>query len=179
LKGVVFTEFLDMVETVFSPDMVDDIIDDANTPSVGSYTAVGTYSHQEIISLVAALSKRSGLPVSQLLRTFGEYLFHRFVQNYPAFFNDINDAFVLLSGIENIIHAEVLKLYPDAELPRFDIEHYDDQRLIMAYRSSRHFEDLAHGLIEGCIKHFGTPIQVTRETLGSDNDCYERFTLIR
>jgi hypothetical protein len=168
-----------MVETVFSPDMVDAIINDANTPSEGSYTAVGTYSHQEIIDLVGALSQRSGLPTPQLLQTFGEYLFHSFVKNYPAFFDGINDAFVLLSGIEDIIHAEVLKLYPDAELPRFDIEQYDEHRLTMIYRSGRHFEDLAHGLIEGCINHFGTPTQLTRETLDSDNERYERFILTR
>lgn len=179
MKGVVFTEFLDMVEMMFSPDMVDGIIDDAATSSGGSYTAVGTYSHQEFVNLVAALSNRSDLPIPQLLRSFGEHLFHSFVKNYPAFFNGIDDAFVLLSGIEEIIHAEVLKLYPDAELPRFDIEHYDGHRLIMIYRSGRHFEDLAHGLIQGCIVYFGTPTQLTRETLESDNERYERFTLIR
>jgi len=179
LKGVVFTEFLDMVETVFSPEMVDDIIDDANTPSGGSYTAVGTYSHEEIIRLVTALSQRSNLPVPRLLCSFGEHLFQRFFQTYPHFFEGIDDAFVFLSGIEDIIHAEVLKLYPDAELPRFDIEHHDAHRLLMVYKSSRHFEDLAEGLIRGCIRHFEANIELSRESLGEGNTRYERFILTR
>lgn len=33
MKGMVFTEFLEMVEAKFSADMVDDIIDDANPAS--------------------------------------------------------------------------------------------------------------------------------------------------
>ncbi len=45
MKGVVFTEFIEMVEDQFSADMVDDIIDDAQPPSGGAYTAVGTYDH--------------------------------------------------------------------------------------------------------------------------------------
>lgn len=35
MKGVVFTEFLEMVEARFSADLVDDVIDAANLPSGG------------------------------------------------------------------------------------------------------------------------------------------------
>ena len=44
MKGMVFTELLDMVEDKFGIDMVDSIIEDADLPvSKGVYTAVGTY----------------------------------------------------------------------------------------------------------------------------------------
>jgi len=56
MKGVVFTEFLDMVEAKFSADMVDDIIDDAKLASGGAYTAVGTYPHSEMVALGVALA---------------------------------------------------------------------------------------------------------------------------
>ena len=79
MKGVVFTELLEMVEARFSADMVDDIIDDAQLPSGGVYTSVGTYPHEEIVALVVALSQRSGLAVRDLLLAFGEHLFGRFV----------------------------------------------------------------------------------------------------
>lgn len=36
MKCMVFTEFLEMVETKFSADMVDDIMDDANPASGGA-----------------------------------------------------------------------------------------------------------------------------------------------
>ena len=71
MKGVVFTEFLDMVEQRFSADMVDDIIDDAQLPHGGAYTAVGTYPHGEMVAMVVALSQRSGVAVPDLIRTFG------------------------------------------------------------------------------------------------------------
>lgn len=179
MKGVVFTEFLEMVEASFSADMVDDIIDDADLPSGGAYTAVSSYPHEEMVALVVALSKRSGMAVKDLLLAFGEHLFGRFVAGYPSFFVGVNDAFSFLAGIEDIIHAEVRKLYPDAELPRFDIEHHDEQRLVLIYDSHRHFEDLAEGLIRGCTKHFGGEILIEREVLDDGGARRERFVLTR
>ena len=177
MKGVVFTEFLSMVEKQFSADMVDDIIDDAQLPNGGAYTAVGTYPHQEMVAMVVALSQRCGVPVPDLVRAFGEYLFGRFVVAYPAFFEGMNDAFTFLAGIEDIIHVEVKKLYPDAELPRFDVEHHDAQRLVLLYQSPRHFEDLAEGLMRGCVNHFGEDILIVREA--AEHGASQRFHLTR
>ena len=179
MKGVVFTELLEMVEARFSADMVDDIIDDANLPSGGVYTAVGTYPHEEIVALVVALSQRSGLAVRDLLLVFGEHLFGRFVVGYPSFFTTADDAFVFLSGIEDIIHTEVRKLYPDAQLPKFDIEQHNDTQLVLLYDSRRHFEDLAEGLMRGCIAHFGGGITIERSVVGDGEMRKERFVLNR
>jgi hypothetical protein len=180
MKGVVFTEFLEMVEDRFSADMVDDIIDDANLPSGGAYTAIGTYPHEEIVALVVALSQRSGVAVPDLLKIYGEHLFGIFVRGYPSFFTGVTDAFDFLAGIEDVIHAEVRKLYPDAELPRFDVEYLNNgKELIVIYDSRRHFEDLADGLMRGCIAHFGGNIAIRRETLGAGDARKERFVLTR
>lgn len=179
MKGIVFTEFMDMVASKFSENMVDDIIDDAQPASGGAYTAVGTYPHQEMVQLVMALSARTGLPVAQLLREFGLYLFASFAKSYGMFFTGVKDAFHFLSGIEDVIHAEVLKLYPDAELPRFVVEKHTEQELIIRYSSVRHLEDLAEGLIQGCITYFGESILLQRESVGDGAGRSERFRLTR
>lgn len=179
MKGVVFTEFLEMVEDRFTANMVDDIIEDSKIPSGGAYTAVGTYPHEEMVTLVTALSKRSNTTVPNLLRVFGEHLFGRFIQLYPAFFKEPHSAFSFLAGIENIIHAEVLKLYPTAELPHIDIEHHCSEKLVMLYDSRLHFEDFAEGLLRGCITHFGEDISITRSVVGEGHARKERFVLSR
>ena len=56
MKGIVFTEFLDMVEARFTPEVADRMITAAAVPSSGAYTAVGTYDYHEIIQLVVQLS---------------------------------------------------------------------------------------------------------------------------
>ncbi|QTR50251.1 heme NO-binding domain-containing protein [Candidatus Thiothrix anitrata] len=161
MKGLVFTEFLEMVESKFSPDMVDDIIDDSDLPSGGAYTAVGTYPHSEMLALVQNLSQKTSLPIPALVKIFGQHLFGRFVELYPSFFQNTRNAFDFLESIENYVHIEVRKLYPDAELPTFETNrNADDSKLVMVYRSNHPFASLAEGLIEGCLNHFNEKAQV-------------------
>jgi hypothetical protein len=178
MKGLVFTEFLEMVETTWSFDMVDAIIARSQVASGGAYTSVGTYPHDEMIALVSALSLETQIPVPDLMRVFGKHLFGRFAIAYPRFFQRSNDSFQFLSGIENIIHAEVRKLYPDAELPTFEVESSPD-RLSMTYFSDHPFADLAHGLFEGCLLHFGGGVALRRENAPGIPGAQARFILTR
>lgn len=173
---MVFTEFLEMVEEKFSADMVDDIIDDTNPPSGAAYTAVGTYDHEELVNMVVALSKRTDIPVDSLVKVFGEHVFSKFANSHQQFLIGVPDALTFLAGIEDIIHAEVIKLYPDAQLPKFKCTFTDDATLIMDYESPRHFADLAEGLIKGCGNYFGEKLSVDRENINQD---LTRFTVHR
>jgi len=57
------------------------------------------------------------------------------------------DAFAFLSSLDGLIHVEVLKLYPQAELPSVPVTKMDDRELVMEYRSKRPFADVAEGLL--------------------------------
>ncbi|MEL7532344.1 MAG: heme NO-binding domain-containing protein [Bacteroidota bacterium] len=168
MKGMVFTEFLEMVEDQFGFSTADKIITNADLASGGVYTAVGTYHHQEMVSLVVNLSKETELTVPQLLVAFGRHLFTRFAAGYGHFFEGVKDSFTFLSSIENYIHIEVRKLYPDAELPSFEVQQNSEQEMSMVYKSERGFADFAQGLIEGCIKHFDEEVNISREDLKAD-----------
>jgi hypothetical protein len=178
MKGMVFTEFMDMVEATWSLDMVDTIIAHSNLASGGAYTAVGTYPHEEIVALVAALSAETSIPVPDLIHAFGKHLFGRFAALFPRFFKEESNSFQFLSGIEDIIHAEVRKLYPDAELPTFEVE-TTPGRLVMTYISNHPFADLAHGLIEGCVQHFGENVDIIRESVTGRPGVQARFILVQ
>lgn len=164
MKGIVFTELLEMVEERYSLDVVDRIIERAQLPSGGVYTSVGTYPPAEAMSLVRELSSETGAPPDELLRTFGLHLFKRFASGFPHFFRPDDNALGFLERVETVIHVEVKKLYPDAELPTFDTVRTDDS-LTMIYRSPRCLSSLAEGLIQGCADHFGEPIEIQREDL--------------
>ncbi|MFK7923313.1 MAG: heme NO-binding domain-containing protein [Bacteroidia bacterium] len=168
MKGMVFTEFLEMVEDQFGYETAYKIISEAELASGGAYTSVGTYPHQEMVALVVNLSKETDLSVPDLLVAFGRHLFTRFAAGYGHFFNGVNDCFTFLLSIENYIHIEVKKLYPDAELPSFDTQLISEHELSMIYSSARGFADFAQGLIEGCIKHFGETVSIQREDLRAD-----------
>lgn len=165
MKGVVFTTFLEMVESKFSLTIADEIIQASNLPSGGSYTSVGTYHHNEIIALVVQLGKLTNIPVSDLVRTFGEYMFDQLNEMHPQFIAENETAFDFLQKVDGYIHVEVRKLYPDAELPTFSYDTSKPGTLVMTYSSSRPFADLAEGLIIGCITHYREKIEMRREDL--------------
>lgn len=179
VKGVVFSEFVEMVEQVFSPEMADRILDETDLPSGGAYTAVGTYDHAEMVSLVLTLSRLTDVPVPTLIRRFGSHLFARFSQLYPVFFGpEVRNALDFLERLEDVIHVEVRKLYPDAELPRFEIARQGDRGMTLLYVSNRHFADLAEGLILGCIDHYGGGVALDRDDLdAAGGGARSRFSL--
>lgn len=174
MKGVVFTTFLGMVEDAHGLDMVDTLIEKADLPSGGVYTAVGTYDHTEAVSLVVALSEETGAPVPDLLKGFGEHLFGVLISGHPEFLAGVEDPLDFLGRVESYIHVEVRKLYPDAELPSFECQRLGESELEMIYQSGRHFEDLCEGLIVGAVKHFKREADIEREAL---DDGREKFLI--
>jgi len=179
MKGVIFTEFLEMVEERFSLATADRMLTSEPLPSGGIYTAVGTYDHQEMLELVGRLSRLTNIPAPDLVRAFGRHLFGRFTVLYPDLFTGIDSAFTLLENVEGFIHVEVLKLYPEASLPRFECRRHGPDRLEMVYRSPRPFADLAEGLIHGCAEHFGESVDVTRQDVPEPDGGAVRFLLTR
>ncbi|WP_370263062.1 heme NO-binding domain-containing protein [Limnobacter sp.] len=165
MKGIVFTELFDMLESAHGADFVDDLIDNCDLPSGGAYTAVGTYDYSEMGALLHELSSMSGHSVSALMELFGEHLFGRFYALYPNFFEGISTPIDFLVDVEKVIHKEVLKLYPDAELPKFTVLQKSADSLDMAYRSSRGLAHLALGLIRGCMAHYGGQGEVSMQSV--------------
>ena len=167
MKGIVFTEFLELVENEFGLEVVQQIIDECELETAGVYTSVGTYSHKDMFKMVAKLSEIKGLPVPALLTVFGEYFFTTLKTKYPVFVEKPN-LFSFLNSIDQYIHPEVLKLYPDAELPRFQAEIKNDNEMVLNYMSSRKMLDLAIGLIKGAANHFKENVDVIK--IGEEND---------
>ncbi len=169
MLGMVFTELMEMVEERFSPEVADAILQKAAPEHGGAYTAVGYYSHGEIVALVVALSEVTGAPVADLVQAFGEHLMGRFTQLYPQMFTRHNELFDFLASIEPYIHVEVRKLYSNAQLPTFEVLGRGPSQMHLLYSSPRSMEPLALGLLHGAARHFGQPVQVTSQPgQGSD-----------
>jgi len=154
MKGIVFTEFMDMVESKFGYEMVDSLIEENELPSNGIYTSVGTYQFSEMVTLLVDLSKKTNLEMSQLMYAFGQYLFVTFTKAYGQFFSRAANSFTFLESIDRHIHVEVLKLYPDAQLPTFKTKRLDEYRMEMIYTSERKMFDFAKGLIDATFDYF-------------------------
>lgn len=177
MKGVVFTELLDMVDDRFGPEVTERVLEACNLDSGGAYTAVGTYDHAEILQLVGALAHETGIEGRALVRAFGKHLFHRLVEFYPAAVTGQTDPLAFAKTIQSHIHVEVRKLYPDAELPEIGWLEISETEVEVTYRSTRPFADLCLGLLEGSIEFFGLPTDIIADQ--SDDSRSATFRLSR
>lgn len=179
MKGLVFTEFVALVEERFGIAVAERILATPGLSAGGAYTAVGYYDHREMIALVGALSTETGVPASDLVRTFGEWLFPKLARSFEFAVRTHPDAFTFLESLDGMIHVEVRKLYPNVHLPSVPVVEADHRRLVLEYRSDRPFADLAEGLLLGCLAWYGEDAELRRESLAPDADHAARFTITR
>lgn len=179
MRGIIFTEFVSLVEEKFGVQMADQLLSMPGLTDGGAYTSVGNYPHGEMLTLVTGLAERTGLPADELCRVFGEWLFPKLAGGFDFATRPHADAFSFLASLDAIIHAEVRKLYPDAELPSVPVTRVDAGTLVMEYRSKRPFADVAEGLLRGCLGWYGERAEIRREPLDGTPANAARFTIVR
>jgi len=179
MKGIVFTELVEMVEGRFGLETADVMLDPQGLASGGVYAATDTYAHAEIVVLLGRLSASTGLSVAELLYAYGDHLFDRLRSLFPPFFEAPRDAFEFIATINDVVHVEVRKLYPDAELPEFICDRVEGGNLLLVYRSPRGLADLAEGLIAGCCRSYGEDVSITRSDLSGGAMTNVSFLLTR
>ncbi len=168
MKGIVFTEFLELVEDKFGLEMVDRIIENADLPSKGVYTAIGTYDFAEMLSLVTNLSSYTDIDVDDLLLVYGEHFFSVIERSYSSMLDMYDDPIEFLASIENHIHVEVRKIYQDAELPTFRVVEKTQDKLVTIYTSSRALHSFGQGLMNSSLKYYKTKAEVVKELIKED-----------
>ena len=57
MKGIIFTEFMELVEEKFGLDVLDDVLEMSGDE--GIYTSVGSYDHRDLVKLIVNLSKKT------------------------------------------------------------------------------------------------------------------------
>ncbi len=177
MKGIFFCEFVEMVETDFSTELANIIIEESSLGSGGSYTSGGNYDYQELSRLVDKLSEKTGIDIEDLMIGFGSHLFERLHSHYSSFFEGSATTFDFLGKLQDHIHSEVHKIYPDSELATFDAHQPDPETMCMVYTSPRPFGALALGLMKGCSRHFGEDIAISQEDFSTERVNQFRYTL--
>ena len=98
MKGVVFTELVNMIEDQFGLEVLDEVIENANLESGGAYTAVGDYPDSEIYSILAELGKITGLNTKQMLAAYSGCFFSMLNLTYTNFFKKHDCALKFLAS---------------------------------------------------------------------------------
>jgi hypothetical protein len=170
MKGIVFNLLEECVRKAHGEDAWDSMLDAANVD--GTYTSLATYPDATLYSLVGAASKALGLPPADIVRWFGREAAGVFAERYPEFFGGHKDTRSFLGTLNDIIHPEVRKLYPGADVPSFTYEDHPDGRLSMGYHSHRKLCSFAEGLIEGSAARFGEKATIEQPTCVHRGDAH-------
>lgn len=168
MKGIILSEFIEYLESRFGENETQLIIENAGLASKGAYSRVGMYDYQELIKLLTDAAKTSGEDADVILNEYTDHLFGIFHKDYSNFFEGAENAIDMLKTVDDHIHIEVKKLYPDAELPSFSYEEVDG-KLHLHYRSPRPLAAVARALLNSCLKHFGSQEELINSELAEDH----------
>lgn len=158
MKGIIFQLLEDVVTQQYGEDTWDALLDKAGIE--GAYTSLGSYPDEELMRLVGEASSALDTPPDAVVRWFGRGALPRLAERFPEFFTPHTSTRSFLLTLNDIIHVEVRKLYPGADVPVFDFDASSDDRLVMRYRSARNLCALAEGLIEGAAEHYGESVTI-------------------
>lgn len=165
MKGIVFILLNQFIDQALGEDAWDTLLDIVEPDSGGAYTAVATYPDEELFSLVTTACEKHQLDFKDTVKAFGNFMFPPLAEKYPNFIKKDMKLKDFLLSINDVIHVEVRKLYPEAGLPDIQYEETEDNLLTIIYDSPRKLCFLAEGLIEGAAQHFEESIKV------SQSDC--------
>jgi len=158
MKGIVFNLLEDAVARQYGENTWDDLLEAAGLD--GAYTSLGSYPDRQLTDLVEAASAATGMAPQSIIRWFGREAMPALAAAYPGFFLPHADIGSFLDTLNDIIHPEVRKLYPGADVPTFGFATAGDGTITMRYGSPRRLCAFAEGLIEGAAIQFGQVVAI-------------------
>ena len=161
MKGFIFTNFIEFVETNHGLEMVDEMITNCNLPSQGIYSSFSSYEFDELVSLLTFVSQKTKVNPEILLEKFGVFVFPYLIGKHSYIIENFDNPIDLIGGIENHIHIEVKKLYNDADLPTFRVVEKTTKKLTIIYNSSKGLTFFAIGLMKETLNHFNVNGSIT------------------
>jgi hypothetical protein len=177
MKGVVFTAFNDMIEQEIGIAVWDQLLEAVKPESQGIYTSVEDFPDEELGAMIAELSVVTGTPIIDLVKHFGQFLFHTLAFKHSLFIEAEPDFLSFLKSVEDVIHKEVVKLYPNPNLPSLKWDQPDARSLILFYRSPRKLCHLAEGLIKGAAEQYQVGYEQEHAPCMHDGSDHCRITI--
>jgi hypothetical protein len=179
MKGIVFNLLEEAVSRDYGEDVWDALLEAAGVE--GAYTSLGSYPDENLMELVGAASSALDMPAQDVVRWFGLNAMPLLASRYPQFFEPHESARSFVLTLNSIIHPEVRKLYPGADVPVFDYDTSSEDVLVMGYASRRRMCAFAEGLIDGAAAHYGerAVIQQPSCMTRGDDRCVLEISFLR
>lgn len=169
MEGIVFTEFLDMIEEMWGIASLDKIVD-TTLASGGIYTIGGTYPPSELTHLVHRTHANTGEPIRRIYLLLGRRLFNKFTRLDKEVFEQYTTAFDFLDRLHEYLSGFVHRIHPDLETSDFISRRIGPSQMIVTYRSKKKLGDLAEGIIQGVFEHYAEEAEIFGEKVSETGD---------
>ena len=163
MHGIIFAELKKFVDSALGPAAWPAIAADGGAAHV-SYLATETYPDEQLIALVGAAVRRSGIPAPQLLEQFGAFIVPDLLKVFGAFVKREWTALDLLENTESVIHKAVRLGDPKATPPQLRITRSAESQVTIEYSSPRRLCAVAKGIMRGIAAHYREPLVITETT---------------
>jgi hypothetical protein len=128
------------------------------------FIAVETYPDEDMLRLVTAAVGLTGVPASELLEAFGQFLVPMYLRVYASLVKPEWRTLELLEHTEHTIHRVVRSRQPGAAPPELRVERISDGEVLVTYASRRRLCAVARGIIRGVAEHFSETVLVSEQT---------------
>ena len=160
MKGIVFVKFNEFIEELWGEEFWDELLGEAELPSEGIYTTVGSYDDQELFKLIGLIVDKKGISAREAQFAFGKWVFKELYAAAPEGAHVFKDVFEFLNAVQDFIHVEVKKINPDAILPEFTFLSENETSLRFHYLSPRKLCHFCEGIVHGLAEHTGQAVRV-------------------
>jgi hypothetical protein len=156
MKGIIFNLIEEIVRAEYGEDTWDDLLEAADLE--GAYSSLGSYADDDFAKLVCAASEELHLSPEDVVCWIGRKSIPHMAAAYPHFFTAHLNTRSFILALNDIIHPEVRKLYPGADVPVFDFDTTREEVLVVGYHSHRKMCAFAQGLVEGASAYYGEEV---------------------
>lgn len=159
MKGIIFNVLEDMVVEKLGMAAWNNLLT-SHAPEGRVYVSAKNYDDSELFALAAAVADTLKLPLADVVKAFGQYLFQGLVDRHQSVVKRFANFEDLVLGIHDVIHVEVNKLYVDPALPTISCEKTSEHTIKMLYHSPRQLCLCAEGLLYGAAEYYKIPIAI-------------------
>lgn len=145
-----------------------------------TFSAGHVYDDKQVIELVVLASKSLGLPVEEVIESFGKHLSTELIKLYQRVIKPEWKTLDIIENTETFIHSAVRVGNPGALPPPLDAIRTGPDQLQLLYSSERKLCKLAIGIIKGLAEHFHESIDIQHDAcmLKGDPFCSFQLTLV-
>ncbi|PKQ63882.1 hypothetical protein BZG02_07655 [Labilibaculum filiforme] len=169
MKGIFFTEFLEMIEKDYGLSLAEKIISDLGVGNNGVYEAIADYPYNQFVEMCDLLSFELRISVSDVVKNFGEYLFSRLVILFRPSFAGNSNIFDFLGKMDEFMHGKIQENFMQVDIPHFRAIKINDSTFQMSFQTEKILVDLAIGLFMGCQRFFNEELTLSTECISEKN----------